>query len=149
LRGLSVDGLKADLQERLRETVDNTATTTEVPTDENAGNAEMMQESPGLPSGCQQKTNDKDEEGINAGNAMKQHAESPGISSISDIAAALPTKKPNDKDEEGIIKSNDDKSSSSSSKKSSSSSSDTLSSNSRNNGITDDDNTVSTTNFPI
>jgi hypothetical protein len=146
LRGLSVDGLKADLQERLRETVDNNATTTEVPTDENAGNAAMMQESPGLPSGCQQKTNDNDEEGMNAGNAMKQH-ESPGLPSVSDIAAALPTKTINDKDDKGI--SNDDNSSSSSSKKSSSSSSDTLSSNSRNNGLTADDNTVSTTIFPI
>jgi hypothetical protein len=135
------------LQERLRETVDNTATTTEVPTDENAGNAAMMQESPGLPSGCQQKTNDMDEEGINAGNAMKQH-KSPGLPSVSDIAAALPTKTTNDKDEEGINKSNDDNSSSSSSKTSSSSSSDTESSNS-NNGITADDNRVSTTNFPI
>jgi hypothetical protein len=146
LRGLSVDGLKADLQERLRETVDNNTTTTEVPTDENAGNAAMMQESPGLPSGCQQKTNDNDEEGMNAGNAMKQH-ESPGLPSVSDIAAALPTKTINDKDDKGI--SNDDNSSSSSSKKSSSSSSDTLSSNSRNNGLTADDNTVSTTIFPI
>jgi hypothetical protein len=145
LRGLSVDGLKADLQERLRETVDNNATTTEVPTDENAGNAAMMQESPGLPSGCQQKTNDKDDEGMNAGNAMKQH-KSPGLPSISDIAAALPTKTTNDKDEEGIT--SDDNSSSSSSKTSSSSSSDTLSSNSHNNGLTADDNTVSTTIFP-
>jgi hypothetical protein len=147
LRGLSVDGLKADLQERLRETVDNNATTTEVPTDENAGNAAMMQESPGLPSGCQQKTNDNDEDGMNADNAMKQH-ESPGLPSVSDIApAALPTKTINDKDDKGT--SNDDNSSSSSSKKSSSSSSDTLSSNSRNNGLTADDNTVSTTIFPI
>ena len=146
MRGLSVDGLKADLQERLRETVDNNATTTEVPTDENAGNAAMMQESPGLPSGCQQKTNDKDEEGMNAGNAMKQH-KSHGLPFVSDIAAALPTKTTNDNDEEGIT--SDDNSSSSSSKTSSSSSSDTLSSNSHNNGLTADDNTVSTTIFPI
>ena len=146
MRGLSVDGLKADLQERLRETVDNNATTTEVPTDENAGNAAMMQESPGLPSGCQQKPNDKDDEGMNAGNAMKQH-KSPGLPSISDIAAASPTKTTNDKDEEGIT--SDDNSSSSSSKTSSSSSSDTLSSTSHNNGLTADDNTVSTTIFPI
>ena len=165
LRGLSVTGLKTELQQRLRETIDNTATT----------------------------THDKDEDGINVDNAIMQQ-KSPGLPYVSNIAAELPTKTTNDKDEKGINKTNDDNSGSSSSKTSSSSSSynessnsskkltglpsvcnidaalltnktnyknveeksktssssssDTESSNS-NNGILADDNTVSTTNFPI
>ena len=165
LRGLSVTGLKNELQQRLRETtIDNTATT----------------------------THDKDEDGINVDNAIMQQ-KSPGLPYVSNIAAELPTKTTNDKDEKGINKTNDDNSDSSSSKTSSSSSSDNESSNSKkltglpsvcnidaalltnktnyknveeksktssssssdtessnsNNGILADDNTVSTTNFPI
>ena len=164
LRGLSVTGLKTELQQRLRETIDNTATT----------------------------THDKDEDGINVDNAI-MHQKLPGLLYVSNIAVELPTKTTNDKDEKGINKTNDDNSDSSSSKTSSSSSSDNESSNSKkltglpsvcnidaalltnktnyknveeksktssssssdtessnsNNGILADDNTVSTTNFPI
>ena len=164
LRGLSVTGLKTELQQRLRETIDNTATT----------------------------THDKDEDGVNVENTIMQQ-KLPGLPYVSNIAGELPTKTTTDKDEKGINKSNDDISGSSSSKTSSSSSSDNESSNSKkltglpsvcnidaalltnktnyknveeksktssssssdtessnsNNGILADDNTVSTTNFPI
>jgi hypothetical protein len=155
LRGLSVDGLKADLQQCLLETVDNTAATTHttntaregtVNTKDNTGNADNAALPTELPTHAK-RTMNTEETDKNADNAM-MHTETLGLRSVCNIATVLPTNTPNDKDDVGISEDSDDNSSSSSSKKSSSSSSDTESSNS-NNGIPVDDNMVSMTNFPI
>ncbi len=87
LRGLSVDGLKADLQQRLRETVHNTATTTHTTktaregtmnTNDNTKNADNAALPTEVPTHAEKTTNTDEIDG-NSGNAMMQ--ESPGLSS--------------------------------------------------------------------
>jgi hypothetical protein len=124
LYGLPVDGLKAELQQRLRETLDNTAAATH--TTKSAKEGTM-------------NTNDNIETANNAAllTEASTHARKTTNPEETDENADKNAKENGDDNSEN----SDDTSSSSSSKKKSSSSSDTESSTS--------DNAVSTTNFPI
>jgi len=119
MRGLSIDGLKADLQQRLLETVNNTTATTHTTNTaregtvntkdntKNANNAALPTEAPTHVK----KTTNTEETDKNSDNA-KMHTEMLGLRSICNIATALTTNTLNDKEDVGISEDSDDNSSS-------------------------------------